>query len=275
MAHGHLCPSLLGLVAPRTQGSNCALTPYGESGLAFGFGSFVGYRIVVGKHIFPTPICCSVGSGVAAATSRPSWGLSLSWTAVRYNTLSAACFAASRRGAIRAVARPSRAPLPYPASVTRGPGRPPSLRFAPAVVVGGKGVRCLGGKPPGFFFGCRLGAFMRLWRLDAACVRAVGKNPLRTLRGILPPARPLRSPFGRPQPHFCPKAHALLARRGRGPFKLTGLARQPCNNLKLSPRPHRPKTAHRAFVIRQKLGKNEPVRRERISIRGHSLPCPL
>ena len=68
-------------------------------------------------------------------------------TAVRFITLSAACFAASRRGAIRAVARPSRAPLPCPASVTRGPGRPPSLRFAPATAVGGKGERCpaLGG----------------------------------------------------------------------------------------------------------------------------------
>ena len=29
-----------------------------------------------------------------------------------------------------------------------------------------------------------------------------------------------------------------------------------------------------AFVIRQKLGKNEPVRRERFSLGGHSLPCP-
>lgn len=126
----------------------------------------------------------------------------------------------------------------------------------------------------GFFVGCRLGAFMRLRRLDAACVRAGCKIPLRTLRGILHPARTLRSPVGRPQPHFCPKAHALLARRGRGLFKLTGLARQPCNNLKLSPRPHRPKHTHRAFVIRQKLSKNEPVRRGRYYIGGHSLACP-
>ena len=69
VAHGHLCPSLLGLVAPRTQGSNCALTPFGESGIAYGFCSFVGWRSVVGKHISPTPLCCSVGFEVAAATS--------------------------------------------------------------------------------------------------------------------------------------------------------------------------------------------------------------
>ena len=75
MAHGHLCPCLLGLVATIALGSNCALTPCGESGITYGFCSFVGYRIVVGKHIFPTPICCSVGSEVAAATSQPSWGL--------------------------------------------------------------------------------------------------------------------------------------------------------------------------------------------------------
>lgn len=191
MAHGHLCPSLLGLVAPRTQGSNCALTPYGESGLAFGFGSFVGYRVVVGKHIFPTPICCSVGSGVAAATSQPTWGLSLSWTAVRFITLRAPYFAATRRGAIRAVARPSRAPLPYPASVTRGPGRTPSLRFAPAVVVGGKGERCpaLGG-----------GAFLSAAALGHSCGYG----------GLVPPASVLwaKTPFVNfggfcPQPVRC------------------------------------------------------------------------
>ena len=153
MAHGHLCPSLLGLVAPRTQGSNCALTPFGESGLAFGFGSFVGYRVVVGKHIFPTPICCSVGSGVAAATSQPTWGFSLSWTAVRFITLSDAFFAASRRGAIRAVAR---GPRPC-ASVVGGP--PPLLLHpapdgrAPATAVGGKGERCPAPTGRGFFVG--------------------------------------------------------------------------------------------------------------------------
>lgn len=161
MAHGHLCPSLLGLVATRTQGSNCALTPYGESGLAFGFGSFVGYRIVVGKHIFPTPICCSVGSGVAAATSRPSWGLSLSWTAVRLNTLSAACFAASRRGAIRAVAR---GPRPY-ASVVGGP---PPLLLHPAPMVAPpprrSGARESGVPPLGAGLFCRLAP----WGFNAA-----------------------------------------------------------------------------------------------------------
>ena len=142
MAHGHLCPRLLGLVATLTQGSNCALTPFGESGLAFGFGSFVGYRIVVGKHIFPTPICCSVGSGAIAIAILPSWGLSLSWTTVRFITLGVPYFAASRRGAIRAVAR---GPRPR-ASVVGGP--PPLLLHpapdgrAPATAVGGKGERC-------------------------------------------------------------------------------------------------------------------------------------
>jgi len=50
-------------------GSHRPSTPYGESGIAFGFCSFVGWRSVVGKHISPTPLCCSVGLEVAAATS--------------------------------------------------------------------------------------------------------------------------------------------------------------------------------------------------------------
>lgn len=68
------------------------------------------------------------------------------------------------RDAIRVVARPSRAPLPYPASVTRGPGRPPPLRFAPAVVVGGKGEWWPALWGGAFLSATAWGAFMRAGR---------------------------------------------------------------------------------------------------------------
>ena len=74
MAYDPLWVPLLGLAAMVALGSHCPLTPYGESGIAYGFCSFVGWRSVVGKHISPTPLCCSVGSGVAAATSDAPWG---------------------------------------------------------------------------------------------------------------------------------------------------------------------------------------------------------
>ena len=145
----------------------------------------------MGKHIFPTPICCSVGSGVAAATSQPTWGLSLSWTAVRFITLRAPYFAASRRGAIRAVGGPSPPPLLYPAPVARGPSRPPSLRFAPATAAGGKGERC-----PAL----RDGAFLSAGALGQSCGYG----------GLVPPASVLwaKTPFVNfggfcPQPVRC------------------------------------------------------------------------
>ncbi len=137
---------------------------------------------------------------------------------------------------------------PRPAAPSSGGPRPssstPPLRFAPATAVGGKGGRCLGGRPPGFFVGWRLGALQRLRRLNAACVRVWKQNPLVSRRGICFQTRPLRSPCGRPQPLFSPKAHALFVQRGRGPFKLTRLARQPRNNLKLSPRPRQTNKTH-------------------------------
>ena len=61
--HVAVCSVLVAL------GSQRPFTPFGESGIAYGFCSFVGYRTVVGKHISPTPLCCSVGLEVATATS--------------------------------------------------------------------------------------------------------------------------------------------------------------------------------------------------------------
>lgn len=129
---------------------------------------------------------------------------------------------------------------------------PPPYGRAPATVAGGKGDRCLGDKPPGFFVGWRLGAFTAAWSSFLLPRPLGGRSSLWSCVALLlsgdtlpslnrHPSRPLRAPFGRPQPPFSPKARARLAQCGRGPFKLTGLARQPRNNLKLSPRPHRPK----------------------------------
>lgn len=74
------------------------------------------------------------------------------------------------RGAIRAVVGPSPPPLLYPAPVARGPSRPPPLRSAPAVVVGGKGVRypALGGGA--FLSADALGALLRAGRFAPAFV---------------------------------------------------------------------------------------------------------
>lgn len=78
MTHAPLWAPLQGQAALVALGSHRHLTPKGESGLAYGFGSFVAYRVAVGKHISPTPLCCSMGSGVAAATFQRSWGTCLS-----------------------------------------------------------------------------------------------------------------------------------------------------------------------------------------------------
>lgn len=56
LAYDPLWVPLLGLAALVALGSHRPLTPYGESGIAFGFCSFVAYRVVVGKHISPTPL---------------------------------------------------------------------------------------------------------------------------------------------------------------------------------------------------------------------------
>ena len=110
---------------------------------------------------------------------------------------------------------------PLPRVRHAGPRSPPFASLRPRRGRRGQGRAVSRPWGRGFFVGWRLGALMRLRRLDAACVRAGCKNPLRKLRGILPPARPLRSPVGRPQPHFCPKAHALLEYSCRGPFTKT------------------------------------------------------
>lgn len=106
--------------------------------------------------------------------------------------------AASRRGAIRAVARPSRAPLPFPKPVVWGPGRRPSLRFAPAVVVGGKGHRWRGLAPPGFLSAGAGGANGGL---------AGAPPPFGSYVAVL--LRPLLT--SRPRPPFLPPAFAMFS----------------------------------------------------------------
>lgn len=105
--------------------------------------------------------------------------------------------AASRRGAIRAVARPSRAPLPFPKPVVWGPGRRPSLRFAPAEVVGGKGHRWRGLPPPNFLSAVAVGVN---GGLAGAPPSAVAYSP-RLLRPLL---------ASRPRPPFLPPALAMF-----------------------------------------------------------------
>lgn len=74
------------------------------------------------------------------------------------------------RGAIRAVVAPSAPPLLYPAPVARGPSRPPPLRSAPAVVVGGKGERCPALVGGAFLSAGALGASLRAGRSAPAFV---------------------------------------------------------------------------------------------------------
>lgn len=127
-------------------------------------------------------------------------------TAVRFNTLSAAFFDATRRGAIRAIAR---GPRPY-ASVVGGP--PPLLLHpapcgrAPATAVGGKGERCPALWGGAFFSAGALGTKY------AGC----GKLPQLPWRQALCPL--LRRVHTR---IFCPKAHALLEYSCRGLFTKT------------------------------------------------------
>ena len=246
VADGHLWPVLLGLVAPCTQGSNCALTPYGESGIAYGFCSFVGYRIVVGKHISPTPLCCSVGFEVTAVTSILHGvficlGLPpaiLLWWRPGLRLCRMAQFGPSPWG-------------PRPMASVVG-GSPPLLLHPSATLRprhGGRGLRESGiwGQAPRLF--CRLApwvapsgwsSFLRP-RPRWGWAKHRSRAALDTSGDTLPllaqlPTRPLRPRYARPRPTFPPKAPALLVIQRRGPFKLTWLARQPRNNLKLSPR---------------------------------------
>ena len=135
-------------------GSHRPLTPYGGSGIAYGFCSFVGWRVVVGKHISPTPLCCSVGLEVAAATSSLRGVFVCLGLPPAVVTLSAAFFAPYRgRGAIRAVAM---GPPPQ-CSVLGGP---PPLLVPPAPKVAPpprwSGARDIGVPPFGTGLFCRL-----------------------------------------------------------------------------------------------------------------------
>lgn len=115
-------------------GSQRPSTPFGESGIAFGFCSFVGYRTVVGKHISPTPLCCSVGLEVAAATS-------------------------NLRGVFVSLALPRAILLWWrPSSSLTGPCRNPRRRFgAPAPMLRRRGAPAPSPPPPSLRSGPRHG----------------------------------------------------------------------------------------------------------------------
>ena len=129
---------------------------------------------------------CSVGSGVAAATSHRSWGFYLSalpcvlilWWLPTSPLRVVAQYAPSQRGP------------PPRCSVVGGPPplllHPAPVGRAPATVVGGKGERLSGLSPLRFFVGCRPVPLRRLRRRSSACVRRLALTPFSSFRAITP-----------------------------------------------------------------------------------------
>ena len=121
---------------------------------------------------------------------------------------------------------------------------PRSLRSRPRHGGRGQGRAVVGAIAPPLFFRLTPRVFTSAWPSYLRPRPQSGVIALLFVSGDDTRLRPLRPRFARPQPPFRHGAPALLVHRGRGPFKLTGLARQPRNNLKLSPRPRRTKQTH-------------------------------
>ena len=196
------------------------------------------------------------GLEVAAATKRTDVGFCLSALPCGILLWRRCSRALRARAAIRGVARPSRAPVAYPAPVGRGPAPPRSIWSRPSTVLGaresGRGLR------PRLFIGSAsqpsrglggncprprgAGASLLSGRAgcDASLSMLAPHHARRSRRfGMHSAPRGLRSPDGRPQPPFRLVGSRVARSTRSGAFQISGrlgaVALTPRNDLESFP----------------------------------------